>query len=265
MVWIYGLPSWVFGPLAVAALCVLAAAGLFYARRHVLRNDEITHNDVAGPILGTIGTLLAVMLSFMVVAVWQEYDASANTVEREASAASDLHHLADLLAQPTRNRLKAEVDRYMTVVIHDDFPAMQRGQSSSRARDASYRIYQIVAGFKPASPGQTQLQGEALDLAHVLTDARRQRLHDNRTGIPMILWATMFFLGALTVVFSYFFRIENVTAHFLMTLALTAVIGVMLVLIAELDYPFRGDTAIGPQAIVEAYARTHDRDVTSRY
>jgi hypothetical protein len=256
--WIYAVPSWVLAPVAIAAFCAIAAIGLSLARRHLVRNETITHNDVAGPILATIGTVLAVMLSFMVVSVWQQYETSANTVEREASAASDIHHLADLLTAPTRNRLKAEVDRYILLVINDEFPAMRHGRSSTDASYAAYRIYGIVAAFSPASSAQTQLQAQALELAHTLTDARRSRLHDNATGIPPILWAAMLFMGALTVGFCYFFRIDSARAHLWMVVAMTSVIAVTFVLIAELDYPYRGDTGIGPQAFVAAYARIHN-------
>jgi hypothetical protein len=238
--------------------CALAVGGLLFARHYLSHNDSITHNDAAGAILATAGTALAVLLSFMVVMVWQEYDASASNVEREAARASDLHHLADLLPQPTRNDLKSEVDRYIRVVISQEFPAMCRGGVSMNATNASYRLVTIVSSFVPKSQTQQALQGQGLILAQSLTDARRQRLDDNEWGIPPILWATMFFATIVTIAFSYFFRIDSERAHVLMTVALTAVVSAILVLIAELDYPFRGDTGIGPQAFIEVYARLHN-------
>ncbi|MGZ3499271.1 MAG: bestrophin-like domain [Vulcanimicrobiaceae bacterium] len=258
MTWIYALPTWVFAPLAIGALCTLAYAGLFYTRHHLISNERITHNDASGAILSTIGTVLAVLLSFMVVMVWQEYDNSANTVEHEAAAASNLHHLADLLPRPTKDELHREVDRYITVVINEEFPAMRHGELSINATNAAYRLYGIVSNFIPKTSSQQQLQSQGLEFAKTLADARRQRLHDNDWGIPPIFWAMMFFTSAITVAFSYFFRVDNEHAHVLMVVALTAIVAAILVLIAELDYPFRGSSGIGPQSFIEVYSRLHN-------
>lgn len=111
-----------------------------YTRRRI-SNDQITYNDFVGPVL-------AVMMSFMVVAVYQQFDASAAVVDRESGAASDLHHIADLLPQPTRGKLKVAVDRYVAVVIAKDFPAMRHGGSSMEAFDDSSQLFEIVSHLR---------------------------------------------------------------------------------------------------------------------
>ncbi len=244
LTWIYVLPTWIFALLAIAFFCALALAGLRSTRR-LVPNDQIPYNDFVGPVFALIGTVLAVMMSFMVVAVYQQFDASAAVVDREAGAASDLHHIAELLPQPTRGNLKAAVDRYVTVVIDKDFPAMRNGGSSMEAFDDSSRLFETVSRFTPKTPAQTQLQSQSLSLALALIDARRQRLYDNQSGIPPILWVVMFLSAAILLVTTYFFRVSSASAHNLMTLALTGVIAAIFVLIAELDYPFRGDTSVG--------------------
>lgn len=256
MTWIYALPTWLFAILAIAFFAALSLAGLRYTRR-LITNDRITYNDFVGPVFALIGTVLAVMMSFMVVAVYQQFDVSAGVVDREAGAASDLHHIADLLPPPTRDTLRTAVDRYVTVVIAKDFPAMRHGGASMEAFDDSARLFEIVSGFRPKSPAQTQLQSQGLSMALALTDARRQRLYDNQSGIPPILWIVMFLSAAVLIVTTYFFRVSSVPAHQLMTVALTAVIVSIFVLIAELDYPFRGDTSVGPSSFVRVNQVDH--------
>ncbi|NNM92929.1 MAG: hypothetical protein HKL92_06250, partial [Candidatus Eremiobacteraeota bacterium] len=92
MDWIYGIPTWLFALVAISIACTLAAFGLSIFERRVSL-ASLTHNDVAGPIVTTIGTILAVILSFMVVTVWQEFDQAAATVQNEAAALGDLYHL----------------------------------------------------------------------------------------------------------------------------------------------------------------------------
>ena len=258
VVWIYAIPAWLFIPAAVIGSCLVAGGLLTAARKHLLRSELISHNDVAGPILSTIGTVLAVMMSFMVIGVWQEYDGSAQTVQFEAGALSDLHHLADGLRQPVREDLKNEVDRYINSVIYVEWPLMRHGGESQVAHDQAYRIELIVARITPHTAAESNLQQTALTLTQRFLDDRRQRIHDNRQGIPLVLWGTMMFIGALTVLFSFYFRVDRPFAQLTMVVALTAVISSTFVLIAELDYPFRGDIAISPESFVHVYDTIHN-------
>ncbi len=251
MTWIYALPAWLFEAFVVGFMCAASAAGLISVHRHK-RDEQLSHNDVAGPIMTTVGTVLAVMLSFMVVAVWQEFDASAANVQHEASAVSDLYHLAPALPAPVRARLQTAVRSYAQIVVDREWNLMRTGQRSMRAREVSLSILGIVAGYEPKTPTQVALQQEALALIQTFSDYRRDRIFDNQESIPGILWLTMIFIGAITIGSSYFFEVRNFRAHLLMTVALAAVIGSIFVLIVEFDLPFRGDVSVPPTAFVHA-------------
>jgi hypothetical protein len=90
-----------------------------------------------------------------------------------------------------------------------------------------------------------------------LLDARRQRLHDNETGIPGILWWTLFAFAAITIGFTYLFGLESLKIQLLMTAALSTAIALIFVLIAELDYPYRGDTGITPHSWYQIQHQLH--------
>lgn len=225
-------------------------------RTRIIR-EEITHNDVAGPILTLLGTVLAVMMSFMVVGVWQEYDNAAQTAQQEASAISDLHHLADAYPPAMRKRVQSEIDAYIGLVVHDEWPAMRSGRESKAAHDQAYAILAALTHWHPANPGEQALQSRGLDLAGAFLDKRRDRILSNHQGIPLILWAAMLFTGTVTVVFSFYFRVDRAKAQFLMIVAETAVIAIIFTLIAELDYPFRGDIAVEPYSFLHIMSALH--------
>lgn len=257
MTWIYNFPAWVFTPVAVAIFCALAGGGLLLVRRYG-KAERITHNDVAGPIVGTAGTILAVVLSFMVVVVWQEYDASAGNVQREASAVADLHHLALGLPAPLRGTVQRDLDRYTDIIVTDEWPLMQHGGRSIRAHQLAYAVDRDLVTYTPSTSHQETLQTQALGLVERFADARRQRLFDNDQGIPKLMWAAMLLLSAITIAFTYLFRVDSARAHLVMTVGLSAIVAVIFVLIAELDYPFRGDIRIGPDAFTHVQATIHE-------
>lgn len=258
VVWIYAMPAWLFMAAAVLVSCGTACGLLWFARHRLTRNDTITHNDVAGPVLATMGTVLAVMMSFMVAGVWQEFDASAHTVQIEAGTLSDLHHLADAFPNPAKSRLKNQVDRYLRSVVAIEWPLMRSGGESLSVHNLAYEIEATVVSFRPATAAESNVQQVALETTQRFLDARRSRIHDNRQGIPMPLWATLMLIGAVTVLFSYYFRVDRPAAQYVMVAALTIVISCTFSLIAELDYPFRGDIAVSPGAFVRAYDTVHN-------
>ncbi|HLI96710.1 MAG TPA: hypothetical protein VKT72_11570 [Candidatus Baltobacteraceae bacterium] len=257
MTWIYAIPARLFMSCAVIGACAIACGLLAIMRARITRNETITHNDVAGPILTIIGTVLAVMMSFMVVGVWQEFDGAAETAQQEASALSDLHHLADAYPEPFRTEVHAAVDRYIALVVTREWPAMRHGGESFEAHDAGYDVQRILTSWRPANPAEQALQARGLTYADTFLDKRRDRILANRQGIPIVLWAAMMFTGAVTVIFSFYFRVDHPRAQYVMVIAETAVITIIFTVIAELDYPFRGDIAIDPYSFIHVMNTLH--------
>jgi hypothetical protein len=248
MTWVYGLPVWVLMPAAVVVACALTGLALYITRNRLTRNDRITHNDVASAVLQMLGTVLAVMMSFMVVGVWEQYDSAGQNTQVEASSLSDLYHLADALPAPVRKQIQSSVTSYISLVVTDEWPLMAHGSESWRAHLMAYRIQDDVTHFKPSSEQTSLVQSQAITYASQFLDARRQRIRDNLTGIPNVLWGVMIVVALITIFFSFYFKVERPLAQHIMVAALTAVVTLIVLLIAELDYPFRGDIAIHSDA-----------------
>jgi hypothetical protein len=247
----------VLAPLAVVAASIVATAGLHAVRTVVKRKQLTSHNDVAGAIFGIIGTVLAVGLSFMFINVWTQYVIASNTVQQEASAVADLHHLADAFPQPARSQIQNGIDEYIATVIKQEWPLMRTGGHSEAAYNAAYEVLGVITSLKPRSSEEIMLQSHALDAANAFLDDRRQRLHANDDGIPPILWGALLFVACTVVVFSYYFRVENPFEQHVMVAALASVIVIIMLLIAEFDYPFRGDVAVSPAAFQHAWNSLH--------
>ncbi|MHB8146481.1 MAG: bestrophin-like domain, partial [Vulcanimicrobiaceae bacterium] len=180
-------------------------------------------------------------------------------VQREASAISDLYHLAPNMPTPVGTKLQAAIRDYAEIVVNQEWKLMRAGHRSPKARAISLSILGIVSSYEPTAPSRIALQQEAFGLVKAFTDERRSRIFDNQEAIPGALWLTMIFIGVVTIGSSYFFQVRNFQAHLLMTIALAAVIGSIFVLIVEFDLPFRGDISVPPTAFVHFL---HDVDAT---
>ncbi len=257
MAWVYDFPIWVTSLIFIGGLSAIAAGGLLLVRRR-FPQQRMTHNDVAGPIMTALGTVLAVMMSFMVVTVWQEYDTASSYVARESSNIADLYHEASVFPQPWRSQIHAALRRYVHLVVKDEWPRMRTGAVSTRTRLAAITAVDLVQRFEPKTPSEQNAQADALRHAHGFLDARRERLFANAEAVPPLLWTMMIFIALVTLASAYFFRVDNLRAHVVMTVALAAVTAAIFVLIAELDLPFRGQMQIPPSAYARDYSAFAD-------
>ena len=247
MDWIYDIPTAQFAILLCAICLCIACGGHVLLRRTVERDLLVRHNDVAGFVASLVGVIYAVLLSFVVVVVWQEYDAANNIAQKEASAVADLYHLAYGFPDSAGAHLRKDLAAYTRIMVSKEWPLMQRGLSSNEAGGLGHHILLHVMRFRPADVQTAQIRSQGLSDVQTFSDARRDRLNQNETSLPRILWLTLIVGAIVTVGFTYFFGMESARLQISMTAGLTIVIAMMFVLIIELDYPFRGDTSVQPE------------------
>jgi fumarate reductase subunit D len=80
--------------LTVFVPVLVAVVGLLLVQRLVPPDRREEHNDVAGFIYAVLGVAYAVLLAFVVIAVWQDYNTAQTNVESEA------HELAESTSSP---------------------------------------------------------------------------------------------------------------------------------------------------------------------
>ena len=161
MYWVYDLPSWLFAVLTVAV-----ATGLigFYATRKWVRRvhgDEISHNDIVGFFLGTIGLFYGITLGLVAVGTWQAYSDIDSKVDQEASALAALYRGVSNFPEPKRSELQADLREHTRTVIDVVWPLQRRGIVPQNAAAAITTIQTHLATFEPASEGQKTLHADA--------------------------------------------------------------------------------------------------------
>ncbi|MBC7911605.1 MAG: hypothetical protein H7Y30_13945, partial [Pyrinomonadaceae bacterium] len=82
------------GILIVGGSVIVAHFGLRLVRRKVPLEVLKQHHEVAGFIIGVLGAVYAVLLAFVAVAVWNQFEAADVTVAQEANQLIGLSHMA---------------------------------------------------------------------------------------------------------------------------------------------------------------------------
>jgi hypothetical protein len=229
--------------IGIAVLCSVALHAVLQRRfrSEVLRR----HNDVAGYLFSAVGVLYAVVLGFVVVVVWQKYDATVSNVESEVDATANLYHVVDGFTAGPRAQVRNGLRSYVSDVIAQEWPAMQAGREVPlTGNEVLENVTYSVNTFSPANFKQLSAQQSAMGELRRLLDARRQRLIQTVPAVPAVLWFALVF-GALSMVgFCYIFGVENRPAQLAMTAILVGLIGILFVLIGEFATPFSGSVTI---------------------
>lgn len=230
---------------------LVAVVGLLLVQRLVPPDRREDQNDVAGFIFAVLGVAYAVLLAFVVIAVWQDYETAQTNVESEAHELAGVYFLASRLPEPDRTRIRDLIRTYVRVVVVEEWPMMERGQTSPRADSLIRQLTLKLLQFDPRTEGGQVLYERGLTQLHDATDARRSRLLEVREGIPDLLWVVLVLGGVITVSFTYLFGLQSNLAHALMVAALTLLICGILFTIGEFNNPFSGVVEIRPDAFKE--------------
>jgi len=154
--------------------------------------------------------------------------------------------------------VRGDLRRYVDLEITDEWPALQRGERGILAEGQTRQLVDRIVHSLTADRVVIAARDRELTLLEKMLDARRSVLLANERVIPSVLWITLLIGSALTLAMTFLVGSENVRVHLLLTAGAAALLGIMFVVIIELDAPFRGETAISPHYWVELQATFRD-------
>ena len=242
------VPTPVLCLIVVGGSAVLSVATLLIVRRFVPHHRLKQHNDVTGSIFATVGVLYAVLLAFVVIVVWQDFDKSNMNVQKEANCVADLYRDSVAFSPDFKKETRALLKDYTKTLVSEEWKSMERGEPSRRLTETVNKIWILYSSYLPKNATEQTFFEESVRKLNELGESRRIRLADSRTGIHPILWFVLLTGGVVTMTFISFFGAENLTAQVIMALLLAMLVGLILFTIAAMDYPFTGSIAISTDA-----------------
>jgi hypothetical protein len=245
------VPTWFIGVSMLVIAIGTAVAGVLLVRRYVEVSRLKSHHDIAGPIFATVGVVYAVMLSYALVVVWQNFDQCHRNVVMEANYYADILRDSGGLSEPFRSNFKDAHKAYFESVVNDEWKAMALGKRSEKTQELVSRIWELAASYEPANDKEKIFFTEMLSRMNDAGELRRQRLMDARSGIHPMLWFVLLFGGFITIVFAFFFGSENLWAQLPMTVIMAVLVALILFTILIMDFPFSGELSVAPSSFTD--------------
>lgn len=215
------------------------------------------HNDVIGWQIAILGTVYAVMIGFMLYAVWNNFQTAETNANNEANDLVNLYRAADGLQEPQRDLIQQSARTYATQVIAQEWPTMDqdesgKGEEKYAGQRYVMKLWTTVTQTPTAGLAQQASLRQVMIELSSMTEHRRVRLLESRSKMPDILWGVLVMGGIITIGSSCLIGSENVPLHFVLIISLSLLISLALVAIGDIDRPFQGSVHVTPRAYQQA-------------
>ena len=187
--------------------------------------------------------LFALLVGFIAVEVWNNFDKAKVAVASEASALRAVVLLAETFY--------ALIDRHIEEAINKEWPAMAQHRATLSTLRAAHLIELLhdTLTLKPADDSQRIAQPEMMKAIQTALDARRQRIVVSQSAVGSVKWAGILLQALCTLIAIAMVHSDNrLSCAIAMTLFATGV-ALSLLLIAAYSRPFAGEISVRPDLL----------------
>ena len=242
------MPTLALGAIMIFGAIAVSMAGLIVVRRCMPIQKSRLHNDVAGFIFATIGVIYGVVLAFLAVVVWQDFDKSGSNAAKEANCIADVYRDAEALSPRFRAEARQALDRYTSAIIDVEWPLLAKGESSPEVEAISKGIWGMYVAYHPGTDGERVFFEESVKKLSEAGELRRLRVLASGEGLHPILWFVLIVGGLITLMTPVFFGTENLGTQLILNSMLAALVALILFTVLVLDFPFSGSVTITPDS-----------------
>lgn len=229
--------------LYVILFVVASEAGLMvFNTWNKKQKQESQGNEVAGLIFGAISLIYSLILAFVIVAVWTNYDDLNQTVEKETDKLNSILAHSVTLPDSLKQPLAKVIGSYCNQVIHSEW--RMQGTEVSHHPSAIPALRLRLLQFEPQNKLQESIYSVVEDDLSCISDLRRARLDHTRSHVPDLVWLILKAGSMMLIIFSYFLNASSEKLKRIYLFFLGSIIAMSLFLVYTLDHPFTGSAQV---------------------
>jgi hypothetical protein len=239
------VPIWLLLIVVVVAIVGAVLGLVWLIRRLVPATRDGFDAEVSSQLLGVVAALFGLLLAFIVVIAYQNYGDTQSNVSNEADALAALVRDSAAFPQPDSVRVHTAVGTYVRAVVRDEWPRMHQGKDSARAAAAVAGMYKAIQGVDPKSSRAVAFYDDSVQQLSTVLTGRRNRLDDAGGGLPWVIGVLLLVGSIIIVGYTVLVGSRSFWFHAIGAGAVAIVLGLSLVVLLDLTYPFSGDLSVG--------------------
>lgn len=219
----------------------VAVYGLHYFL--LAKKDIPTDNYFGVTIIGTMTSLSAVLLIFILVQSMQTYNSIKATVGKEIVSAELLHEITSFLPNENATDINSSIKDYLVTIHQYGWKVLPEGKRSEETDTAFQHLLNSVQGVAINKKIPPELSRQVMSGFHEMVKNRYERLLMARQSVAPIFYFGVLILITLHVIQFFFLTRRNLYSLFILSLHLLA-LGVLLGLTYSYSHPFEGTTSV---------------------
>lgn len=238
MVWFYEWPTPFSFILFVLLIVAAALIGLYlFQLTSLYKNSCGEHNTIIGIFAGTVATFLGIILSFVIITVWDNYTQAELNAQKESQAIYLLYGVLQLL--PGTESTQQLIVSYLENIINLEYPEMKKGSFPTGGVSYLNLLRQAVYGYVPQTDQQVVLYNEAIDWLNEVITLRIDRYNAAFRGVYPVVWWVSIIDSILIILISYFVNCPGIV-HYILMFIIGIYVSTALFLVLILSSPFEG-------------------------
>lgn len=240
------MSEWIALSIAMASVCAVVLTIAVLNNRRVSEDDDPSETpDVIEYMTMMIGVVYAIVLGLAIAGVWEGRSAAQESVRLEAQALHEVRERSSVYPAEVRERIRADVDAYVSYVVHDEWRSMsENGSLTERGTELIDTIRADVTRYVPRSDHEGQAYQPLVDQVAAADDARSARRQNAGATMPGVVWFGLIIGALVTVGMIFTLQIRRSFRELLLAGLFSMLIAFLLFLIWDFDSPFgRGISA----------------------
>ena len=236
------IPAGLLGILWVAILTAMAHLGLYGFDYWRKKRNLALDNEVAGIIFSVLSLIYSLLVAFVIIAVWENYEELNRVIDKEADDLNSVLIHSNMLPDSLQAPITDAIRNYCEKVVDEEWNMLPGKDSYRQSAIPSLRLLllKVKAGSRIQENLLAILDGNLISISNL----RRERLNHTHSYVPELVWMILTISSIMVIVFSYFLYLESQQLKKIFLSFLWVIMAMSLFLIYMLDHPFVGSTQV---------------------
>jgi Protein of unknown function (DUF4239) len=248
--WFYDLNMAILYPVTIVLIAASGEIGNWFGLRFRRANTE--HGDVGTLAAASLG-LLALLIAFSFSMAASRYDQRRNMVLEEANAIGSAANFTLMLPQPAQEPILHLLRDYVAIraAFGVPFDPSKMRQDITRSLELQTRLWQQAIAVIAANP-QSAPAGRFVASLNEMNNIHERRLSALRNHVPGVVMFMLVGTAMVALGFSGYNAGVIGARRRLPILIMSVMVALLIMLIVDLDRPYRGLIQVPAQALADA-------------
>jgi positive regulator of sigma E activity len=253
--WLLDLPLAGMAILVFVAVFLVAAAVYLVVIGLAVDARARAFKALSPGMLPPLGIIFGLLVGFVAVQVWNDFDRAKLAVAAEASALRGAILLADSFPQEQQAKLRHLINLHIEHAVSEEWGSMAHHHLTMATLPARLiDALKVTLALDPADETQRTAQREIINDLHRALESRRQRIVISQSSVSVVKWAAILLQALCTLIAIAMVHSDNrLTCAIALAMFATG-IAVSVLLIAAYSRPFTGEISVKPALLQQVIA-----------